>query len=94
MNCKKWSMKKVLKFGGVLKNKLRGEETKSSIGAMAFPWILAEKHISLKLEMAKSDVKIKLNLLIDRSEIFPNTVELNNTSSGHYCLRETMVLIK
>lgn len=41
-------------------------------------------------------LKIKLHLLNDTAEIFDNTVELNNTSSGHYCLplKETMLDIK
>lgn len=48
----------------------------------------------MKSNMIGFEPKIKLNLLIDKSEIFHNTVEFNNTSSGYYCLKETMVPIK
>ena len=62
--------------------------------SFCFSW----KNISVKSNMAEKDIplilsksaikqaKIKLDLLNDIAEIFGNTVELNNTSSDHYCL--------
>lgn len=48
---------------------------------------MAEKDIPLILsKSAIKQAKIKLDLLNDIAEIFGNTVELNNTSSDHYCL--------
>ena len=75
---------------------------------MCFHCILAGKHISAKSDIVESDIplllsksamkqaKLKLDSLNDIAEIFGNTVDLNNTSSGHYCLhlKETMTDIK
>ena len=78
--------------------KFRGGEVKTSSEAITFPCTLAGKHIQIKSDIVDSDIplllskaamkqaQIKLSLINDTAKIFGTNVDLQCTSSGHYCL--------
>ena len=84
------SSSKVFKFGG--------GERKTSKGQVKLPCELAGKKVSVQTDIVDSDIplllsktamkgaKIKLDLENDKAEILGNTIDLDCTSSGHYCV--------
>ena len=80
----------VFRFGG-------GERLQSN-GRVTFPCHLAGKSCEITTDVVQSDIplllskdamkkaEMKLDLVHDRAEIFGKDVELQSTSSGHYCV--------
>ena len=81
---------KVFKFGG-------GEQLRS-LASCEIPAVLAGNHVMIKTDVVESDIplllsidsmkraKIKLDLENDTAEILGTKINLNHTSSGHYCV--------
>ena len=80
----------VFRFGG-------GERLQSN-GRVTFPCHLAGKSCEITTDVVQSDIplllskdamkkaEMKLDLVHDQAEIFGKDVELQSTSSGHYCV--------
>ena len=81
---------KLFKFGG--------GEIKKSNETIIFPCEMAGKKVMMRTEVVDSDIplllskqamktaKIKLDLENDKAGIWGKEVDLDNTSSGHYCI--------
>lgn len=89
---------KVIRNEGVKTFKFGGGTKLKSLGEYIIPAHLAGKDVDIKTDVVDSDIPLlmsrtamkkagmKLDLTTDRAEIFGEPIDLNVTSSGHYCV--------
>ena len=89
---------KVIKHVGFKTFKFGGGEVLKSLSTCEIPAVLAGKNVTINTDVVKSDIslllsiksmkkaQIKLDLVNDMAEILGEKVNLNYTSSGHYCI--------